>query len=256
MKYLLETGLACVLILFSFWYAHAKEDQALNSIQIVTPFWENFTNKDGTGLYFEIVREVYEPAGIRMKFRIVPWKRAKKLIYGAKADALLGEYREAEFLMPRYPLYVEKTDAVYKKDALPGWEGPKSFVGKRLIWLRGYDYHETLAEELDIKQIKWDEVDTHAQAWGMIDEGRADFYMDAAVDIQQYIRKNAVKTDQYEIRNVYTNNVYMEFAKTPRSGELIKIYDQRIPELLKNGRLKQIYEKWDMEFPDFKPEEE
>ena len=41
-------------------------------IRIATPAWAKLTAKDGSGLYFDLLRKVYGPAGVKLEYRIAP----------------------------------------------------------------------------------------------------------------------------------------------------------------------------------------
>lgn len=98
----------------------------IENINIVTPSWKAQTNKDGTGLFFDIVRSVYEPVGIKMKYKIIPWARAEKIIQSKKADAMLSASKRKDRLTPRYPMFIENTSALFKKEKIKKWEGLKT----------------------------------------------------------------------------------------------------------------------------------
>ncbi|MBD3327484.1 hypothetical protein GF339_23065, partial [candidate division KSB3 bacterium] len=170
-SYVCGIVLALGIVLSWLGPASAEDQAAITEIHIVTPAWEEFTNEDGTGVWFEIVRAVYEPVGITMTYEFAPWKRAMEQVASAEADAFLGEYESETFLMPRYPLDVERTAVVFKKGTVPTWEGSPSLVGKNVVWLRGYDYH--LVSELEGLAFDWYEIDNYAQAWGMLEKDRA-----------------------------------------------------------------------------------
>jgi polar amino acid transport system substrate-binding protein len=228
----------------------------LETIHIATPEWEETTNKDGTGVYFDIIRSVYEPGGIQLKYEIVPWNRAISLIKTHQADALPGGYfvgnrEDVDDLFPRYPIDTEIASVVYKKDTVTEWKGPESLAGKKVLWLRGYNYDNYL----EVK-VEFDEIDERKQAWRLLDAGRYDFYMDALYDIEAYIDQNNVAVENYKIQPVIYNNLYLRFANTPKSKKLIELYDQRIPELLASGELEQIFKKWNLDMIPFEPREE
>lgn len=218
----------------------------ITEIHIATPAWEDQTNKDGTGLYFEMVRKVYEPYSIKMTYEIVPWKRAEKMINEEKADAMLCARKRKDRLTPKYPMVMEHTAVLFKKDNIKKWEGKRTLDGKTAIWIRGYDFH-TDAKLKDLK-LKWDEVDTHTQAWQLVEIGRYDIYIDALIDMDAYIRKNKIDMKPYQIEILWSEKAYMSFAKTAKSDKLIKIYDKRIIELFKSGELKKMHEKWNARF--------
>ncbi|MCP4352277.1 MAG: hypothetical protein GY795_43015, partial [Desulfobacterales bacterium] len=111
----------------------------IKTINIVTPSWKAQTNRDGTGLYFDIVRSVYEPVNIKMEYNFVPWARAEKMIKGKKADAMLCASEKKDRLTPKYPMIVENISALFRKENIK-WEGLKSLNGKSAVWLRGYAF--------------------------------------------------------------------------------------------------------------------
>ena len=245
-------NLNIVLLLgMMLWGAASAYGQEITTLHILTPAWEDYTNEDGTGLWFEILRKVYEPVGITMTFDIVPWERARQKVIAHEADALLGEYEYDKLLMPRYHLDIETGSVVFKKDLT--WDGKESLEGKKVVWLRGYDYH--LASALEGVNFQWHEVDTPAQALKMLKSGRVDFYMDDGDDMDSYMEKNNFDMTLYRREICYTANLYVAFGKSKRSEKLIKMYDARIPELLESGDLQQLFEKWEFTFPSFEPEQ-
>ncbi len=253
-KWSLQTGILFMIIICCAVSAFGQAEEKITTIHVVTPSWEMYTNEDGSGAYFEVVRAVYEPLGITMTYEILPWKRARDKVILEKADALLGGSNNEEVLMPRFPLDFERTSVVFKKEHVKTWNGVQSLQGKNVVWLRGYDYH-TDPKFAGI-QCTWYEVDNYAQAWGMLRKDRVDFYMDALFDIEQYIEEHHIDMTPYRIETAWVTNTYMGLAKSQRSEKLIEIYDRRIPELLASGELQKIFEKWELELPLFKPEDE
>ncbi len=221
-----------------------------DEIHIVTTSWELLTNKDGTGLLFDIVRKIYEPAGIKMRYEFVPWKRAEYMIDSGSADAMLDVYEEnigKNMLRPEYPMIEEYTAAVFKKNRIKEWDGVKSLSGMRALWLRGYDFDKN--PRLKDVKLKWDEIDDYDTAWRMLEKGRADVYLDAFADIQSYVRKNHIDMSSYRMETVFSDKGYMAFSKSEKSAKLVEIYDKRITELFKSGELKKVFEKWNYPFP-------
>ena len=232
----------------------ARADK-ITTIHIVTPSWVNQTHKDGTGLFFDIIRKVYEPVGIKMKFTIVPWKRAKMMIETNQADARLAVVRTGkEQVMPEYPLYVDYTVAIFKKDTIRDWKGIETLNGKNAVWMRGYDFHKI--HPLSDIQLEWSEINSWEQAWEMLEHDRVDVYIDALIDIAPYIKHHHIDMTPYRLETLYSRNAYMNFSESKRSKKLMEIYDKRIIELLHSGELKKCFEKWGVKFAPFKPEKE
>lgn len=219
-------------------------------IRLITPEWEGQTNKDGTGLFFEIVKNVYEPKGIGVKFEFAPWKRAQEAVNHKEADAMLCVWKvhaeEQHQLTPAYPMFVEFTGAVFKKTAIPHYKDLTSLKARRTVWLRGYDYH--LVPRVTPLSLQWSEVDTHEQAWQMVEAGRVDVLIDALIDIDNYVRTHAMDVSPYAIEILWGENAYVAFANRERSKPLMKLFDERILELFKSGELEALFDKWHTRF--------
>ncbi|WP_207681881.1 substrate-binding periplasmic protein [Desulfonema magnum] len=221
--------------------------QDIKIIHVVTPSWEGFTNKDGTGLFFDIVRKVYEPVGIKMKHEIVPWEHAETMVGSGKADAMLSVAVQnigKEMLAPKYPMVIEYTVAVFKKSKIGEWRGLETLGGRQAIWIHGYDFHKN--PNIRGIKLKWSEVDTHGQAWDMLKKDKTEVLMDALAGIEYYIRKNNIDFTPFGIEPLWGEKMYMAFSKSERSEKLIEIYDKRIMKLVNSGELKKIFEKWDL----------
>ncbi len=228
----------------------ANSGEEISHIHVVTPEWPRQTQADGTGLFFEILRNVYEPVGITLTYEFVPWKRAERMIQKKQADVRVAVVRSRpDQLMPIYPLYVDYTVAVFKKTAVQRWKGMETLDGQRAVSMRGYNFHKF--PEFEGIHIDWAEVNTHKQAWKMLHYDRVDFYIDALIDVGHYIRTHHIDMTPYQMEILYSKNAYLEFAHTPRSETLLHIYERRIVELLRSGDLERIFAKWNVKFDPF-----
>ncbi len=220
------------------------------TIKIVTPEWEFITQQDGTGLFFEIVKAVYEPAGIKVAYSFAPWKRAMQMVNKKEADAWLcvwaGDVEKQKQLRPEWPIFVECIGVIFPRDRIPDFKGLESLAGKKGLWLRGYDFISQ--DQLSGLNLQWAEVDEAAQAWKMIRFGRADFFMDAITDIDIAVRNKIIGDDAHRVEVLWKEKAYVAFADTPASRELTKVYDEEIQELFQSGKLKAMYEKWKIRF--------
>ena len=246
---LFTQGMILGLILCIATGAYALEAEKTETIHIATPVWEGQTNEDGTGLFFDIIRAVYEPAGIKMKFQIMPWKRAVQTLLSGRADAVLDMYLEdleTDMIAPKYPLLKEFTVAIFKKERIKDWKGAESLSGLDLIWIRGYNYHNS--RHLKGIKFNWSEIDDYDTAWRMLAKNRADAYLEAYTDAENYIKENKTDMNLYQMETIGGDKGYMVCKKSPKSEELVKIFDRRIVELLASGELEKIFAKWNYPF--------
>ena len=222
----------------------------ITTIHIVTPAWKNQTHEDGTGLFFEIVRAVYKPLGIELKYHIMPWKRASYMVENQKADAMFCVLQDSKFLIPQYPLFVDYTAVLFKKENIREWKGLETLQGKTAAWPRGYDYHKQ--PQMKGISLKFNEVKYLNQGFAMLNSDRVDFYIDALVDLEFYIKERDIDMTPYQLEIPYGKNTYIGFAQTERSQKLIKIHDTRILELLNSGELEKLFKKWGIPLPHYK----
>jgi polar amino acid transport system substrate-binding protein len=234
---------------------HARSDSSIAVITIATPAWENVTNEDGTGLYFDILRSVYGPVGVTLKYQIVPWRRAVEMVKQHQADALLGGYYippdKGEDLFPTYPIGGEILAALSKRGAVSHWEGYESIAGKVVVWIRGYNYHRYFNAEVDGR-----EIDQEAQGWKLVESGRADFYVENINFLNRYLRNTGVDKAKFDIHVLSSQPLYARFGNTRKSEKLIKIYDARMPALIASGAIEKLFEKWGHPYPPFRPRTE
>jgi polar amino acid transport system substrate-binding protein len=238
-------------ILFAGWSAFPvlAEDENAGTLRVVTPDWPEFANKDGSGLYLDIFKQMYEPLGVTVSVKFVPFERAMENIREKKADVMFGLYSVEvsgfDFLWtPRYALETERVVAVFKKGLIPQWEGEKSLENQTVTFMRGYDYDLFL----NVK-IQKQEIDNPEQPWLLLEKGRDDFYLEEFNSLKAYIRDHQVDMSGYQVETVYEHYLYPGFAQTPQCEKFMAIYEQRIPEMVADGTLDAIYKKWEKEFP-------
>lgn len=85
-------GMLSLLLVSPAWAADGHPPVA--EIVIASEVWAGHTNADGSGLGWDILRKVYEPVGVRLKIRSVPYTRSVGLVQRHEADAWMGAYRD------------------------------------------------------------------------------------------------------------------------------------------------------------------
>ena len=112
--------LVCCTIYQSAWAGGAPAEIILASEE-----WANATNKDGTGLYWDIFRAVYEPVGIKTKFIIHSYKGSVSLVKKNQADAAVGIHPEKiqGALSSQYPFVKDYLLVLFKKNKVDQWNG-------------------------------------------------------------------------------------------------------------------------------------
>lgn len=107
---------------------------------------------DHPGYFIEIARAVFEPAGIKVDYGIVPWNDALKAVEAGEIDGIIGagEREAAGLVVPREPIG-EPRMCLFTRIANP-WKllNSASLGGRRIGCIEGYSY--------------WDFVDAYIKA--------------------------------------------------------------------------------------------
>ena len=216
--------------------------QNLGVLNVVTEEWADATNADGTGLYFDILRAVYEPVGGRLSIQIMPYTRAVSTVQNKRADIVIGLYEDEadSVIYPAYHLDSDDVSALYLKSRYPTYHGEPTLDGKALVWMRGYAYDEYLSVS-----VRHTEVDRRDVAITMVTSRRADFFLDARADIEAALSESSANVQDLAIGTVMQLHLYVCFADTAKGRNLAAIWDQRFPALLAAGVIDALFEEWD-----------
>ncbi|MEO4045541.1 transporter substrate-binding domain-containing protein [Pseudomonas sp. CAU 1711] len=223
---------------------------------LVSEYWAGHTNPDGSGLAWEIIRRVFEPAGVAVRWRNEPYMRSIGLVQRGEADAFLGSYKdevEEGVLYPRRPYDADLIQALGLA-SLPAPE-LRSLGNYRLVWMRGYGYQQYLPGPLNFK-----EIERRGGILGMLERGHADFYIDADTEVADVLA-GSPQPERFRSTRLTRLPLYPGFADTARGRALATLYDGRMVELLRTGELQPIFRRWqqpypfdeDMEIPDASP---
>ena len=81
-----QVWLGALLMLCALGGAQAQSELP-GEIRLASEIWEAYTEADGTGLGWDVMREVFEPAGVRLDIHSVPYTRSVGLVQRGEADA-------------------------------------------------------------------------------------------------------------------------------------------------------------------------
>lgn len=203
--------------------------------------WTNATNRDGTGLYWDILRAVFEPVGIKTKFIIQSYGGSVRLVKKNRVDAAVGIYPERipGTLFSQYPLIKDYVLVLFKKSKLRQWNGQESLLNKNVAWIKGYAYDEYL----EVPVIK-KEFDNRDHILRRLDDDQVDFFLDTRNDMESVLNRGIVEVSRYTVETILELDRYLVFADSRRGRQLRKIFDYRFPRLVKSGEIERLFTKW------------
>ncbi|NVZ54414.1 transporter substrate-binding domain-containing protein [Pseudomonas sp. B6002] len=222
---------------------HADEAPVPGKIMLASEEWNDYTNKDGSGLAWDVLRQVFEPAGITLQTRSVPYTRSVGLAQRGEVDGWVGSYRD-EATGVLYPHWNFDSDHIYALGLATAPTPSVATLGNyRLAWVRGYKYEEYLPNV-----HRFNQIERRDGILPMLQHGRADFYIDALSEAQ-YVLGQADDPTQFKLTHIAELPLYLGFADNERGRALMAVYDQRMAALVKNGELKPIFERWKQPYP-------
>jgi polar amino acid transport system substrate-binding protein len=216
-------------------------DNTPTEIILASEEWLNATNRDGTGLYWDIFRAVYEPVGIKTKFIIRSYKGSVSLVKKKKADAAVGIYPEGiqGALFSKFPFIKDYVLVLFKKNKLNSWNGQETLTDKKIGWIKGYAYDEYL----EVPVVK-KEYTTREYILQLLDKDQVDFFMDTRNDVESVLNKGIIDPSRYTVETVLELERYLVFADNKKGKEFKKIYDHRFPHLVRSGEIEKLFAKW------------
>ncbi|MBJ2264013.1 MULTISPECIES: substrate-binding periplasmic protein [Pseudomonas] len=212
-------------------------------IRLASETWNDYTNADGSGLAWDVLREVFEPAGVKVKIRSVPYTRSVGLARRGEVDAWVGSYHdETEGVL--YARWHYDSDHIYAL-GLAGSPAPTlvTLGSYRLTWVRGYKYEEYLPNI-----HRFNQIERRSGILPMLQHGRADFYIDALAELQ-YILGEADDPSAFKLTHIAELPLFLGFTDSERGRSLRGVFDRRMELLVKSGELKPIFQRWNQPYP-------
>lgn len=232
--------IALLIWLLPIW-SPAMAGRIPSEIIMASEEWTNATNRDGTGLYWDIFRKVYEPVGIKTKFIIQSFNGSVSLVKKKRVDAAVGIYPEMiqGALFSRYPFTKDYVLVLFKKNRVTQWNGQKTLQDKKVAWLRGYAYDKYL----EVPVVK-EELDRREDILRRLDQDHVDFFMDSRNDMESVLNQGIIEVSRYTVETVLDLDRYLVFANNTKGRILKEIFDHRFPRLVQSGEIEKLFAKW------------
>lgn len=207
-------------------------------IHIATDTWEGYSNKDGTGYYLEILKEIYPPPNYTLKISYVPFKRALYMVEGGKADITVGVNRgdiDDDFIAE--PIVEnDKVDIIVHKQLAQKWQGLDSLKDKKIVAKIGYGFDKNIKVPID-----YTEITTLLSMMRMLSIGRIDAVLDYNGDIKKLWRESGLDENYTIIKAVLTNQAYFAFARGQQ--DLKKHFEKTFQTLVQSGKILELGKK-------------
>ncbi|SFU99924.1 MULTISPECIES: type 2 periplasmic-binding domain-containing protein [Pseudomonas] len=216
---------------------------APGKVSLASEAWDDYTNADGSGLAWDLLRQVFEPAGFKLQTRSVPYTRSVGLAQRGEVDGWVGSY-PGEVKGVVYPHWRYDSDHIYALGlATTPTPTLTTLANYRLAWVRGYKFEAYLPNVQRFNQIE-----RRDGILPMLQHGRADFYIDSLTE-SKFVLSQAKDPTQFKLTPVVELPLYVGFTDSERGRVLAGVFDQRMDALVKSGELRPIFERWHQAYP-------
>lgn len=213
------------LLSFLIFFAHADK------IRIGADAWADVTERDGSGIYFKLLKEIYGAENIEIE--IDSFHRGLKSFNDQKLDILVGIFREdvKQAILPNWYIDTDEPIIVFYRA-----EDEKQILIDNLSnftnsWVRGFHFERFIAETPNPYL-----VNSAKEGFSLLANKRIDTFIDYHSNVPTDF---ASKFKHFEL--LPARHLYVAFQKNQYGQKLANIYDKKMSELRKSGKLKTLY---------------
>ncbi|MCG8667880.1 MAG: hypothetical protein MI867_00575 [Pseudomonadales bacterium] len=213
---------------------------AAETVVVASDEWVNYTNKDGTGYYFDVLREVFPEPEYKLSIQIVPYARSVKMITGESAHIALGLY-EGEVPQSQTSKYVverDLVDALVTPELDQAWRNPQSLAGKTVVAKIDYGFDDIT----DIK-MNYSEKSSLEGMIKMLEAKRVDAVLDYEEDMQPIIDKVKLPKNFKIKKRVMGADIFFGFSGDAKGKEYIERFNREYKKLWDAGKIHELMKK-------------
>ena len=205
-----------------------------------------------SGVAVDIINAIMTNSDQPFEIVIVPWKRAQILLRDGEADMLIGPYKTAErqdFIdYSSLPFYSDHMVFYSLKANSFEWQGNYAqlegkLIGVPLGWTGGesFEAHRSSLRIYGVPELK--------NGFEMLVRKRVDLVLsnqrNALVTINDLNIAQEINVLNFALE---ITQGYFGFSKHHDVSRLKALFDQQLSEMVKNGRIKQINQKYGLEY--------
>lgn len=213
---------------------------------IVVEAWENYSEKDGTGMYHDLWRAAFEESEYVPQFKYQPFIRSLVTFNANEAEGIGGVYVHQltnDYLIPKWHLGWGYLSVIASKENPSDSFDIKQLEGKRVAWVRGYEFDVAGCVTIDIKLT---EVRTTEIGLKMLEAGRIDYLIDYVANKEGLAIFEDVNPDNFTIYSQVIKDAPYYFAvqNSKKGRDVVKLWDAKMSELYQSGELERLYQKY------------
>lgn len=242
-------SMSCALLADAADASSAAAPSEVSRLRIFAENWQDYSGSDGSGLYFDIIRAVFENEPVELEFIHQPIRRSIELMRRGQGAAVVGLWHHRysaetdNYITGGLPLDVEIVSAIFPINSHWNWQKLSSQSDARYAWVTGYEYGVAL--ELP-RQAR---VPSSINGLRMLDKQHIDGFIDDQFFVTKVLEKSSkFDAKKFRIEPILTRNMYLAFQPNAQGRRWLAIYQKNMTLLLRQGRLHALFEKWVLDY--------
>ncbi|MEH6594467.1 MAG: transporter substrate-binding domain-containing protein [Colwellia polaris] len=222
-----------LICIAAFFISHCATAKQLPVLIVASEEWQEYTNADGTGTYWDIVRAIYGK-DYQLEFISTSWSRALSLVETGRADMIVGSYKHKnrQLLFPKYHLDIEYPLYAIYDQSKHNISQANDLAGLTIAGRKDYELQKFLPKNSRFYGV--DYIDNIAK---LIEKKR----VDVAVTYHTNLGLADPKT-QYSHKVIGPEErLYLAFTQSEKGQKLQAHYDQEIIKLVSGNEIKQYF---------------
>lgn len=206
-------------------------NQAAAGLKVGLTHWVGYTNPDETGVYIELLKEIY--ANEKLEFDFSTYNRMTNLFEQKNYDFVIGVAKEdipSAFYPNWYLDYDYPINAYFLKSNI-NIADLSGLNGRVLSWFNGYDFHKYIEYEHDYYPVQ-----TIDKAMSLLFNKRIDAFVDYEYNISEEYKSQLSYVEVLPARPIY-----LAFSNNKKGQELAATFDEIMQALRESGRLKALF---------------
>lgn len=220
------------------------------SIKWGTDVWANFTERDGSGFYHELLSEIFKEPQYIMSVEYFPWKRTLKNLATGNIDMTGALPQNTAFYQSEWPLLTEDVYLVSRKGEYLTKDALANKVG---AYRAGYEsdiFYVALP-----RNAKGIPVNDPEQAVSLLKKGKIDYYVDIHSIVSPLLLSESMSSETKDADSSFTTSkvgnykLYWSFVMNERGKQLKRHFDSQLKTLKDSGKLSRLYAKYALHMP-------
>lgn len=215
--------------------------------------FERDANGVFSGLGVELVRRLAQRHAYQPRFEIYPWRRALEVVAGGKADLLVAPYKTPErqrvLRYSELPFFQDEVAFYVRTDAMPVWEGDYALLGnRRIAVINGWSYGAAFTRAAPRLNISV--TNTVENGLRMLERGHVELFASNRRDTEPVVQRLGLQDAVMALAPlIEVMDGYVAYPLTPRYPELPAQYDRLLAELVRNGELQKLANRYGATLP-------